>query len=504
MRSSAAFGPDPHPASERVAALGLDDLETLLASGELTSEELTRGLLDRIEALDGAGTAIALHAVIALAADAVPTAARRDAERAAGRSRGRLHGVPILVKDNIEAAGLPGTAGSLALAGRTVVADAPLVARLRDAGAVVMGATNLSEWANFRSPRSTSGWSAVGGLTGNPWALDRSAGGSSSGSGAAVAAGYAPVAIGTETNGSITCPAALNGVVGFKPTVGTVPTRGVVPISASQDSPGPLARSVRDAALVLEVLSGRTDLMAACASGSAAPLVVGVAAGWLSGDAETDACFARAVELIEPLVAEIRPADVPVTPDDVHHDQTAVLVGEFVDDLDAYLSARPGSGARSMADVVAFNLANADTELGFFDQHYLEQAVLSGGRRALAYTEARARNVAWARDVAVGPALGGGIDLLVAPAYRPAWKSDLAHGDLLVGGGAVCTPAAILGWPILTVPIGLVRGLPVAMAITGPPLSESLLVAVGSALEDALGGPFAQRQHPAWRPPARG
>jgi amidase len=157
-----------------------------------------------------------------------------------------------------------------------------------------------------------------------------------------------------------------------------------------------------------------------------------------------------------------------------------------------------------MADVVAFNLANADTELGFFDQHYLEQAVLSGGRRALAYTEARARNVAWARDVAVGPALGGGIDLLVAPAYRPAWKSDLAHGDLLVGGGAVCTPAAILGWPILTVPIGLVRGLPVAMAITGPPLSESLLVAVGSALEDALGGPFAQRQHPAWRPPARG
>ena len=276
--------PDPHPASATLARSTLVDLSRALDEGHLSSVDLAEALLARIAAIDAAGSDIALRSVLALADDALETAESRDGERAAGHIRGPLHGVPVLVKDNIEAVGLPGSAGSLALADRAVVADAPLVARLRDAGAIILGSTNLSEWANFRSPNSTSGWSAMGGLTGNPWALDRSAGGSSSGSGAAVAAGLAPFAIGTETNGSITCPAALNGVVGLKPTVGSVPTVGVVPISASQDVPGPLARTVLDTAIVYEVISGRRDCVEACAPAPAASLTVGVVEAWLSGD----------------------------------------------------------------------------------------------------------------------------------------------------------------------------------------------------------------------------
>ena len=218
-----------------------------------------------------------------MADDASPSPRSATANAGSGRVRGPLHGVPLLVKDNIEAIGLPGTAGSQALAGRAVTADAPLVARLREAGAVILGSTNLSEWANFRSPHSISGWSGVGGLTGNPWALDRSAGGSSSGSGAAVAAGLAPLAIGTETNGSITCPAALNGVVGLKPTVGSVPAQRVVPISASQDVPGPLARIGRGRRLVYEVLSGGDDCRPRVrTAGGRSRCRSGVAEQWLS------------------------------------------------------------------------------------------------------------------------------------------------------------------------------------------------------------------------------
>ena len=405
----------------------------------------------------------------------------------AGRLRGPLHGVPVLVKDNIEAVGLPGTAGSQALSGRAVTVDAPLVARLRDAGAVILGSTNLSEWANFRSPHSVSGWSGVGGLTGNPWALDRSAGGSSSGSGAAVAAGLSPVAVGTETNGSITCPAALNGVVGLKPTVGSVPTQQVVPISASQDVPGPLARSVADAALVYEVLSGRDDCRLACTPDAAASLRIGVAEQWLSGHGGTDALFATALEALTPLVAGVAGIDLPPNDFQVHADQVTVLVHEMADDLDAYLAARAGTGVRSLAGAVAFNGAHADVELAHFGQEYLEAALASGGRDTDAYRRARERNVAFARDACLGPAFASGVDVLVSPAYQPAWKSDLVHGDQVAGGGANCTPPAILGWPILTVPMGLVDGLPVGFSLVGRAGSEPLLIAVGHALEQALG-----------------
>ncbi len=495
---------EPDPATADLAYSSLGSLLSAMSSGDVTSAGITRALLSRIEAVDAPASGPALRAVLALADDAVSVAEDRDGERAAGHLRGPLHGVPVLVKDNIETIGLPGTAGSQALAGRTVTEDAPLVVRLREAGAVVLGSTNLSEWANFRSPRSTSGWSGVGGLTGNPWALDRSAGGSSSGSGAAVAAGLAPVAIGTETNGSITCPAALNGVVGLKPTVGTVSAQQVVPISASQDVPGPLARSVADAALVYEVLSGRDDCLAACAPEAAAALQVGVAEQWLSGHAGTDALFASAVDVLAGLVRGVQAVTLPPNDFQVHEDQVTVLVHEMADDLDAYLASRHGSGVRSLAEAVAFNREHAALELAYFGQEYLEAALASGGRASGAYGQARERNVAFARDACLGPAFASGVDVIVSPAYQPAWKSDLVHGDQVSGGGANCTPPAILGWPILTVPMGTVDGLPVGFSIVGQARSEPLLIAIGHALEGALGLAGSPALQPAWRAPDRG
>ncbi len=495
---------DPHEASADLAYWSAEHVQDALTSGAITSEILVGNLLGRIRAIDAPGSAVELRSVLAVAANAQLEAANRDRERASGKVRGPLHGVPVLIKDNIEAIGLPGTAGSLALADRTVVKDSSIAQRLRAAGAVIIGSANMSEWANFRSPRSTSGWSGVGGLTGNPWALDRSAGGSSSGSGASVAAGLVPLAVGTETNGSITCPAALNGVVGIKATVGSIPTDGVVPISTTQDAPGPFARSVRDAAILLEVLSDTDGLVDSCTPKAARSLRIGVAGGWLTGDADTDAVFARALTVLEPLVAQMQQVYSPASDFDIHEDQRTALIAEFADDLGAYLVGRPGAGVRSVADVVAFNIAHADEELRYFDQSSLEKVLSSQGRASDEYREARGRNVAWARDVCLEPALGEGVDLLVAPAYRPTWKSDLIHGDVLAGGGLVCTPAAILGWPILTVPMGLVDGLPVGLSIVGRPNSEASMIAVGHAFEQALGMAAAGEFRPRWRLPQRG
>lgn len=493
---------DPHPATAEYASASAHELGVLLDSGITSSVELTRAALDRIGAIDADDSAISLRAFLALADDAEATAARRDEERASGRVRGPLHGIPVAVKDNIQAVGLPGTAGSLALADRPVDVDAPLVARLREAGAVVVGSTNLSEWANLRSSRSASGWSAAGGLTGNPWALDRSPGGSSSGSGAAVAAGLVPLAVGTETNGSITCPAALNGVVGLKPTVGSIPGRGIVPLSHTQDTAGPLARTVRDAALLFEVLSDGVGYVDACDAGRVAELSVGVARGCLTGDHATDLLFEAALSQLVISAAAVREVDASAPDGDVWQDQLAVLVAEHYDDLAGYLAARPGSGITGLEDVIAFNLGATDIERMHFGHDLLEMAVASGGRAGAAYAPARERNLAWAR-ANLATFFDEGVDVIVAPAYRPAWKSDLVQGDVLMGGGSVCTAPAILGWPILTVPMGLVEGLPVGFCICGPAGSESLLLAVGQALEDALRlSPSWFR--PAWRQPTRG
>ncbi len=412
---------DPHSASAEVAYLGVDAILGRFEDGTLTSSALLEILLERIAAVDDPAGGIGLRAIAALADDARVVAAERDIERDRGEVRGPLHGVPIVVKDSIEVTGLPGAAGSTSLAGRPAT-DAALVSRLREAGAVVMASTNLSEWANIRSEHSTSGWSATGGLVGNPWALDRSAGGSSSGSGAALAAGLAPLAVGTETDGSIICPSSVNGVVGLKPTVGTVPTGGVVPISASQDSPGPMGRSVADVARLFAVLSGRDPVALAEAS----PRFVH-ATTWRARHGPTDGLIDLFVERLGRSVGAIDHRHVATPGAAVIHDEFVVLLAEFVDDLGSYLAARPGDGVHSLADVVAHEKANAGVELPWFGHELFVQALATGGRAGDTYAGARARNLEWAVSTCLEPALDGA-DILIAPAYGPAWKSDLVIG----------------------------------------------------------------------------
>ncbi len=495
---------DPHPDSASLATANAAEIANDLGAGLVTSVEVVRTLLDRIAAVDGPGDTH-LRAVLALAPDALEAASRLDHERAAGHARGPLHGVPVLIKDNIEAVGLPGTAGSLALAGRTVARDATLVARLRDAGLVVLGATNLSEWANIRSTRSTSGWSAVGGLTGNPWALDRSAGGSSSGSAAAVAGGLAPLAIGTETDGSITCPSSLNGCVGLKPTVGLLPTEGIVPISGSQDAPGPISRSVQDAALLLDALTGAMQYGDACGSVVLRDVRLGVAEAWLSGHAATDALFSETLETLREHGTALSTATLQ-PPETFGPDELVVLLAELKSDLDAYLAARPGSGPSSLAEVVAFNREHSSIELAHFGQEHFEAALLSGGRAAPEYVAARARNLDQARRECLEPALAGSDapELLIAPAFAPAWKSDLVNGDRSIGGGLASAAPSIAGWPVLCLPMGLVDGLPVGLVLIGPPNSEARLLAIGHAVEEAIGLGRAGALTPTWSRPARG
>lgn len=451
--------------------------------------------LARVEEIDRPDTVVALRSVIAIDPEA-ETRTRRVA-----RDDAPLAGVPVLVKDNIEAEGLPGTAGSLALHD-VPTKESTVVERLRRAGAIVVGAANLSEWANIRSTRSSSGWSAVGGLVSNPWMLDRSAGGSSSGSGAAVAAGIVSMAVGTETDGSITCPAALNGVVGIKPTVGLVPTDGVVPVSGSQDTPGPLARCVEDAAAMLAVVADDPALVDRSRRVDVASLRLGVVDAWRTGHADTDAVFDQVLSAIGSLFARVVGAGIEPTPTEVSIDEYEVLVHELRSDLDAYLARRCRSrGPRSLADVVAFNRENADRELVHFGQDIFERAANCSGRDAPEYVAARSRNVDWVRT-RVEPFLVDH-DVLVAPAYAPAWKTDFLLGHP-AAGGQVTSPAAIAGWPIVTVPMGMVAGLPVALSLVAGPRSEAALIAVARAIEERLGLVL----DPEWRPrfvaPTRG
>ncbi|HEV2426889.1 MAG TPA: amidase family protein [Acidimicrobiales bacterium] len=482
--------PDPHGASADLASLGALEAAAAMAAGELTSERLVDALTERVAALDSPDSPTALRSIAALAGDAFDVAGQRDAERLTGTLRGPLHGIPVVVKDNVEAAGLGGWAGSSALVGRPV-REAPLVSRLRGAGAVVLASSNLSQWANIRSTRSTSGWSATGGLVANPWALDRSAGGSSSGSGAALAAGLAPIAVGTETDGSITCPASLNGVVGLKPTVGSVSTEGVVPISSSQDSPGPMARSVADVAALFSVLSGRDPE-------PVAEVRLVDAATYRTGHAATDALCDAVVAELGRAGASVTRRDVAEPSPEVHSDELTVLLAELVDDLSAYLAARPGEGVRSLADVVAFEDEHRDVEQPFFGHEHFLAALDTGGRAGERYPEARRRNLAWALETCLTPALDGA-DVLVAPSYGPAWKSDLTNGDSGTASPVTC-PAAIAGWPIACVPVGLVDGLPVGLAIVGRPQSEWALLDVAARVERIVGSLGA----PMWRAPSRG
>jgi amidase len=472
----------PH---DDIAFRSAEQLLADLESRRLSSVELASALTERIGTLDRPSDGTGLHSVIDLLPDAVADAEECDRERAVGVSRGPLHGIPVMVKDNIEVRGGRATAGSLALAGSPLEVDAPLVARLRAAGAIVLATANLSEWANIRSGNSSSGWSAVGGLCVNPWDRTRSAGGSSSGSGVAVAAGFVPFAVGTETDGSITCPASLNGVVGIKPTVGSVPTRGVVPISSSQDVPGPLARSLDDASMMLAVLSGDLDLTRRIHSVETSSLRIGFIDRWCTGDDRADRLAADALLAVSGCFAEFTRTDVSETTEDVQMDEFTVLLSELSSELDDYLATRPGCAVRSLADVVEFNRRHADRELAYFGQEFFEQSVQSGGKSSSEYRDARRRNVDWANTLF--STLWESFDVVVAPAYAPAWTTDFTKGHAEARGGAVSTPAAIAGLPIVTIPCGLVDGLPVGVSFVGPAHSEARLIATARVVEASLG-----------------
>ena len=394
---------------------------------------------------------------------------------------GSLAGIPILIKDNIEALGLPATAGSLALADTPVVRDSTIAKRLRAAGATIIGSTNLSEWANIRSVKSTSGWSAVGGLTANPWKHAHSAGGSSSGSGAAVGAGIVSMAVGSETDGSIVCPASLNGCVGIKPTVGSIPRDAMIPISASQDTPGPMAQSVAQAALLLEVLTGKGGYQSALNDGS--EIRIGVVTEWVTQDPGTNQLFQ---ELLSKLgnEAKITEISLPAPSDQEGESEFKVLMHELNEDLASYLATRQGARVKSLQDVIDFNLANASSELQHFGQEYFDMALKLGGRNS-GYQKLRDGNLDWAVNKVLNPAFEK-FDILIGETYAPAWKSNLGGGDDYGSASWISMAPAIAGTPIGALPMGLVDGLPVAVGVVARANQEDRLVQAMALIERVL------------------
>ena len=394
---------------------------------------------------------------------------------------GVLAGVPILIKDNIEAIGLPATAGSLALSDTPVVRDSTIAKRLRAAGATIIGSTNLSEWANIRSGKSTSGWSAVGGLTANPWKHEHSAGGSSSGSGAAVGAGIVSMAVGSETDGSIVCPASLNGCVGIKPTVGLIPRDAMIPISASQDTPGPMAQSVELAAKLLEVLTDKRGFLDSINGDN--QIRIGVVKEWVTQDPGTNQLFQ---ELLSKLSKQVKITEIslPAPSDQEGESEFKVLMHELNEDLASYLATRQGARVKSLQDVVDFNLANADSELQHFGQEYFDMALKIGGRNS-DYQKLRAANLDWAVNKVLTPAFDK-FDILIGETYAPAWKSNLGGGDDYGSASWISMAPAIAGTPIGALPMGLVNGLPVAVGVVSRANREDRLVQAMALIERVL------------------
>jgi amidase len=397
------------------------------------------------------------------------------------QTAGVLAGVPILIKDNIEAIGLPATAGSLALSDTPVVRDSTIAKRLRDAGATIIGSTNLSEWANIRSGKSTSGWSAVGGLTANPWKHAHSAGGSSSGSGAAVGAGIVSMAVGSETDGSIVCPASLNGCVGIKPTVGLIPRDAMIPISASQDTPGPMAQSVELAAKLLEVLTDKRGYLDSINGDN--QIRIGVVKEWVTQDPGTNQLFQ---ELLSKLSKQVKITEIslPAPSDQEGESEFKVLMHELNEDLASYLATRQGARVKSLQDVVDFNLANADSELQYFGQEYFDMALKIGGRNS-DYQKLRAANLDWAVNKVLTPAFDK-FDILIGETYAPAWKSNLGGGDDYGSASWISMAPAIAGTPIGALPMGLVNGLPVAVGVVSRANQEDRLVQAMALIERVL------------------
>jgi amidase len=480
LAAGAMAAPPAFELEEATAA----DLQKRMTAGSLTAQALTQHYLERIAAIDKRGPA--LNSIIELNPDALSIAATLDAERKAKGPRGPLHGIPILIKDNIDTADrMMTTAGSLALLGSIAVKDSVVAQRLRAAGAVLLGKTNLSEWANFRSSHSTSGWSGRGGLTRNPYALDRNACGSSSGSGAAVSANLCALAIGTETDGSIVCPASTNGVVGIKPTLGLIPATGIIPIAHSQDTAGPMARTVADAAILLGTLTG-IDYTKALDPDGLRGARIGVARDKFFGfSEETDRVIDAAIAEMKRRGAEIvDPADIP-TAGKFDDSESEVLSYEFKNDVNLYLGALgPKSPVHSLADVIAFNESHRQQEMAYFGQDLFIKAQARGPLTSKEYLDALEKDHRMSRTEGIDAVMGKyRLDALVAPTGGPAWCTDLVNGDHAPGGSS--TPAAVAGYPNINVTAGYAWGLPVGISFFGAANSEALLIKLAYGFEQA-------------------
>lgn len=493
--------------AQEVEERTIEQLGADMTAGGTSSAALVRAYTRRIERIDRRGPT--LRSVVAINPQALAQARALDAERKAGRVRGPLHGVPILIKDNIDSADdMPTTAGSLALKNNYTRRDAPLVARLRAAGAVILGKTNLSEWANIRSNNSMSGWSAVRGLVKNPYALDRTACGSSSGSGSSIAASLAAAAVGTETDGSVICPSSINGLVGLKPSMGLVSRTHVVPISRSQDIPGPMAKSVRDAALMLTAMAGSdpADPVTAGADTAKRDYAAGLSPNALSGlrvavyrpdNLPTDlaAVFDRALGQLRSGGAVLVDVKRPPTPG-LGEAEIKVLLTELKADLDAYLATTPPSvTARTLDQVIAFNKANASAEMPFFGQELFEEAAKTKGLADPAYREARAKSLKAASEAIDGMLAQANAAVIVTPSYGAAWLSDPVHGDQYGGPSSSQLPA-IAGYPNLTVPMGLVDGLPVGLSFIATKNADFTVLNAGYAYEQRARARVAPRYLP--------
>jgi amidase len=457
------------------------ELQEGMRAGRLTSRSIAEWYLQRIDAIDKRGPAI--NAIIELNPDALAIADERDRERKAGPVRGPLHGIPVLIKDNIDTADRMHTsAGSLALAESIAARDAAVVKRLRDGGAVILGKTNLSEWANFRSTHSTSGWSGRGGLTKNPYVLDRNGCGSSTGTGVAISANLAAVGVGTETDGSVVCPSSASGLVGIKPTLGLLGGAGIVPIAHSQDTAGPMCRTVTDAAILLGVLAGK-DYAGALDRNGLRGARIGVARKFFGFNDATDRVMKEAIDAIKACGATIvDPADMATT-GKYDNEELDVLLFEFKADINKYLA---GLGAnvrtRTLADLIKFNEEHRDTEMPYFGQELFTRAEAKGPLSDPKYKKARAICVRMSRAEGIDAVVKKHkLDAVVAPTGGPVWCTDLPNGDHFTGGYS--TASAVAGYPHITVPAGMAFGLPIGISFFAGPRTEARLIKFAFAFE---------------------
>jgi amidase len=487
-----------------VPAFELDELtvaqlQEAMSAGRYTSRRLVELYQERIRAIDRQGPSLA--SVIELNPDALSIADSLDAQRKSGKVLGPLHGIPVLIKDNIDTADrMMTTAGSLALEGASAPRDAAVAAKLRAAGAVILGKTNLSEWANFRSTKSTSGWSGRGGQVRNPYALDRNPCGSSSGTGAAIAANLAAVGVGTETDGSIVCPSGANGLVGIKPTVGLVSRAGIIPISHTQDTAGPMTRTVADAAALLGAIAGvdpadsataairdrSTDYMPALRADALKGARLGIARKRYFGySPAADRLVDAAIGIMKAQGAIIvDPADIP-TADRLDDCELEILLYEFKADLNAYLASRgPSARVHSLKELIDFNNREKEREMPFFGQEILVMAEKKGPLSSPAYRKALATCRVRARTRGIDAVIARlRLDAIVAPTGSPAWPTDLVNGDHFLGASS--TPAAVAGYPSITVPAGFAYGLPVGVTFIGRAWSEAKLIGLAYSYEQA-------------------